>query len=125
MPPDCETLEIPTLSAGAAYDAFYNIYKDGGRSDPVNGILKRLNFHPLSMTPLATVAHQNDGNNTQLVREWEKRQIGVLQTKHHTGLTTTIELRAASPKMFQGPNPDALGLLGVVVFYPGGGGGKP
>ena len=119
IPPNCETLNIQTLSTGAAHDAFYNIYKHGGQSDSVNDILKQLDFHPLSVALLATVAHQNLWDNDRLVREWEKHQTGVLQTEHKTSLATAIELSLASP-MFKELGPNARGLLGVAAFYPQG-----
>ena len=40
VPPDCETLDIPTLSMYAAHDAFYRVYKYGEQSEVVNDILK-------------------------------------------------------------------------------------
>ncbi|KAF9648487.1 hypothetical protein BDM02DRAFT_3187037 [Thelephora ganbajun] len=94
VPPDCENLDIPTLSAEAARDTFYRIYKNGEQSDLVNNILRQLDLHLLSITLLATA--QRDKS-----------------------LAATIELSLASPTFLE-LGSDARDLLGVIAFFPQG-----
>jgi len=113
-PPRCRHLDVPALSMDAAVNPFYHIYDVDDRSDVVSGILEQLDFHPLSVTLLATVAHQYRWDTNRLATEWEKRRTSVLQTEH-----AMIELSLASP-MFQQLGHDARALLGVVIFFPQG-----
>jgi tetratricopeptide (TPR) repeat protein len=119
VPPRCRHPEIPTLSTEAACDIFYNIYSDRGGSSIVNDLLKRLDFHALSITLLATTASHNRWDYGRLAKEWDTHRARVLQTDHNKSLAATIELSLASPT-FRGLGPHARDLLGVTAFFPQG-----
>jgi tetratricopeptide (TPR) repeat protein len=119
VPPRCKRPEIPTLSLEAACDIFYGIYGDGGRSNIINDLLGRLDFHALSITLLATTASYNAWGYDRLAEEWDTQRSQVLQTHHNKSLAATIELSLASPT-FHSLGPDARDLLGVIAFFPQG-----
>ena len=119
VPPDCRRLDIPTLSIEGAREAFHHIYGNIEQPDEIDKSLTQLDFHPLSVTLLATVAYQNRWDNNRLAKEWEQRQTSVLHTEHNESLADTIELSLASP-LFKNLGAEARDLLGVVAFFPQG-----
>jgi len=100
VPRHCKRPIISTLSGESACDIFYDIYDTGDRSDTIRDLLRRLDFHALSITLLATVA-----SHTQ-----------VLRTDYGKSLAATVELSLASPT-FHELGPDARDLLGVIAFF--------
>ena len=110
---------IPTLSMESACDIFYDIHDGGGRSDIIDNLLRRLDFHALSITLLATTASHNMWDYDRLAWEWDTHRVQVLQTDHDESLAATIELSLASPT-FRELGPNARDLLGVIAFFPQG-----
>jgi len=119
VPQHCKRPAIPTLSMESACNIFYAIYDNGSRSNTINNLLRRLDFHALSITLLATTASHNMWDHDRLSREWDAHRVQVLQTNFNESLVATIELSLASPT-FRELGPDARDLLSIVAFFPQG-----
>ena len=119
VPQHCKLPIIPMLSMESACEIFYGICDNGGRSDIISNLLRRLDFHALSITLLATTASHNMWDHDRLAREWDTQCVRVLRTDHNKSMAATIELSLASP-MFRGLGPEARDLLGVIAFFPQG-----
>ena len=63
IPPTFKRLDIPTLSMRSARAVFRSHYMDYdyGLPDSFNNILEQLDFHPLSIISLATIAYRKNG----------------------------------------------------------------
>ena len=119
IPPHCKRPTISTLSIESGLDIFYAIYDNGGRSAVISDLIKRLDFHALSITLLATVASHNMWSYDRLAKEWDTHRAHVLQTEYNESLAATIELSLTSPT-FQKLGPNARELLGIIAFFPQG-----
>ena len=103
----------------SACNIFYAICGNVGRSDVITGLLRRLDFHALSITLLATTASHNMWDYDRLAREWDARRVQVLRTDYNESLEATIELSLASPT-FRELGSDARDILGTIAFFPQG-----
>ena len=119
VPPRCRRPEIPTLSMEAACDIFYGTYGNSRRSSVINDLLRRLDFHALSITLLATIASHNGWSYDRLAKEWDVHRAQVLRADYSESLAATLELSLASPT-FHSLGPSARDLLGVIAFFPQG-----
>jgi hypothetical protein len=119
VPRHCKRPEIPTLTMEAACNIFYGIYGDGQRPSVINDLLRRLDFHALSIILLATTASHNGWDYDRLTQEWDAKRAQALQTDCDESLAATIELSLSSPT-FHALGPNARDLLEVIAFFPQG-----
>ena len=119
VPPRCKRPTISTLSTEAACEIFYDTYNNDARSDVVDDLVRRLDFHALSITLLATAASHNMWDYERLRKEWCVHRAKALRIDYNEGLAATIELSLTSPT-FRNLGPNTRELLGVVAFLPQG-----
>ena len=79
VPRHCKRLTIPKLSLESACDIYYSIHDNGDRSDVISDLLRRLDFHALSITSLATAASYNMWDYDRAVQEWDAQGPRILR----------------------------------------------
>ena len=120
--PGCKPIQVLPLSLEDGRKVFYDIYPEGGLSNAVDGLLKQLDCHPLSITILAQVASQNLWGYDQILKEWKEQRAQVLQTDpmdRDQCLVASIEVSLGSPT-FKALGDQAREVLEVIAFFPQG-----
>ena len=96
-------LSTPMLSICAARDAFCRIYENGEWSNSADNILWKLEFHPLSISLLSTVAPQNVWSFDPPTGGggWKAHQMAPLCQQ--LGASGNLRVMYAGPKLCHGP----------------------
>ncbi|KAG2360396.1 hypothetical protein BDR07DRAFT_1378023 [Suillus spraguei] len=118
------TKDITPLDLSSAQAVFFQIYQHTSRSEAkedINGLLKELDFHPLSINILANAAQQNHWSPTMLLKRWNDRHSKVLDSGKGKlqSLSDTMQLSLSSPS-FQNLGEDGLRVLAIIAFLPQG-----
>ena len=120
--PGCSLREVPPLSLDDSRKVFYDIYRKKKLSNAVDGLLKQLDYHPLSITVLAQVSSQNSWGYEQILKEWEGKKAKILETglsERDQCLAASIEVSVGSPT-FKALGYQAREVLEVIAFFPQG-----
>ena len=107
----------------AARETFYRIYtyRDGeSRSDLVGEVLEQLDFRPLPITLLATLARHNDWDANWMAQQWYWHRTPALLADHNKIPVAIVELSLSSSLVIRDFGPEARDFLGIVAFSPQG-----
>ena len=114
------TRNVTPLDIESALDAFFQIYSQARRGDfkeEITTLLKGLEFHPLCINLLASVAQENKWSPPILLKKW-KNQPEQSEGKPKS-LPVTMQLSLSSPSI-QKLGKDGLRTLAVIAFLPQG-----
>ena len=102
-----------TLSPESACDIFYSIYDNGRHSEVISDLVKRLDFHALSITLLTTTASHNMWDYNELAEEWNAHRARVLHTDYESNKFCVLSLTSRSDNFITmlAPIRDHLPLL--------------
>ncbi|KAG2143110.1 hypothetical protein BD769DRAFT_1772188 [Suillus cothurnatus] len=118
------TKDIPPLDLSSAQTMFFEIYLHTSRSEAeedIKGLLKELDFHPLSINILANAAQQNGWSPSMLLKRWNDRHSKVLDGGKGKlqSLSGTMQLSLNSLSV-QDLGEDGLRALAIIAFLPQG-----
>jgi tetratricopeptide (TPR) repeat protein len=118
------TKDIPPLDSSSAQAVFFQIYQHAScrkAEEDIKGLLKELDFHPLSINILANAAQQNGWSPTTLLKRWSNLRSKVLDGGKGKlqSLSDTMQLSLSSPSV-QNLGEDGLRVLAVIAFLPQG-----
>ncbi|KAG2035401.1 hypothetical protein BDR03DRAFT_962563 [Suillus americanus] len=118
------TKDIPPLDLSSAQAVFFRIYHHTSRSEAeedIKGLLKELDFHPLSINILANAAQQNGWSPITLLKRWNDRHSKVLDGRRGKlqSLSDTMQLSLSSPSV-QNLGEDGCRVLAIIAFLPQG-----
>ncbi|KAG1840377.1 hypothetical protein DFJ58DRAFT_748763 [Suillus subalutaceus] len=118
------TKDIPALDLSSAQAVFFQIYYHASRSEAeedIKGLLKELDFHPLSVNILANAAQQNGWSPATLLKRWNDRHSKVLDAGKGKlqSLSNTMQLSLSLPSV-QDLGEDGLRVLAIIAFLPQG-----
>ena len=115
---DFRHIEVPTLPADGARDAFYDRCRMG-RSTEVDKLLTDLDFHPLSIELLAGAVLENSWDESGLLKAWNDSKANVLTESGRQSLEDTIQSILLTPTI-QGLGITARQTLEAIAPYPSG-----
>lgn len=115
--PDFFYMEVPALPVEAARDAFLSRSRLG-RSAAVDGLLEELEFHPLSITLLASAVNENNWDEPALLKAWDNGKTSILKTPGGKSLKEIIESILRAPTI-QNLGVTAQRTLEAIATYPG------
>ena len=89
-------VEVPILSEDGARDFFYGLC-NLGRSPTLDGFIKKLDFHPLSLELFGKFVGENGWDESMLLKAWEDDHTNVVRASYHRRLWDVIEPALSSP----------------------------
>ncbi|KAG1838165.1 hypothetical protein DFJ58DRAFT_861892 [Suillus subalutaceus] len=118
------TKDILPLDLSSAQAMFFQIYQCASCSEAkedIKGLLKELDFHPLSINILANAAQQNGWSPTTLLKRWNDCHSKVLDGGRGKlqSLSDTMQLSLSSPSV-RNLGEDGLRALAIIAFLPQG-----